>query len=110
MVSNKTAITPTELADYIISKFRNFEQNLKDLKQKLINNSTKRLERELQTLNQYKQILQILDPKNLLKRGYSITYLDDKIIKSASQLIKGDQITTLFADSKAVSLVNDIEN
>ncbi|MDD2489258.1 MAG: exodeoxyribonuclease VII large subunit, partial [Bacteroidales bacterium] len=110
MVSNKTAITPTELADYIISKFRNFEQNLKDLKQKLINNSTKRLERELQTLNQYKQILQILDPKNLLKRGYSITYLDDKIIKSATQLKKGDQITTLFADSKAVSLVNDIEN
>lgn len=110
MVSNKTAITPTELADYIISKFRNFEQNLKDLKQKLINNSTKRLERELQTLNQYKQILQILDPKNLLKRGYSITYLDDKIIKSASQLKKGDQITTLFADGKTVSLVNDIEN
>lgn len=109
MVSNKTAITPTDLADFIITQFRNFDESLKQFKQKLFNNATKRIERESQTLTQYKQILQILDPKNLLKRGYSISYLDDKIIKSTSQLEIGDQIITLFAEGKVISTVKDIE-
>jgi len=109
MVSNKTAITPTDLADFIISRFKAFDQTLQDLKQKLIMNANIRLEKENQVLQQYKQILQLLDPKNLLKRGYSITYLNDKIVKSYSELKEGDKITTLFQEGKAISIVEDIK-
>lgn len=109
MVSNKTAITPTDLADYIISSFRAFDQNLKDINQKIFNFANKRIERETQTLEHFQQILQILDPKNLLKRGYSITYIDNKLVKTISDIKKGDKIITLFEDGKTISTVEDIE-
>lgn len=109
MVSNKTAITPTDLADYIISSFRTFDQTLKDIKQKIFNSASKRIERENQTLNHFQQILEILDPKNLLKRGYSISYIDNKIVKTASDAEKGETLITLFADGKIISRVEDIE-
>lgn len=107
MVSNKTAITPTDLADYIISSFRAFDQSLKDFKQRLFNSSIKRIEREIQTLEHFEQIIRILDPKNLLKRGYSITYIDNKIIKTISQAKKGDKLITLFADGRIISNVEE---
>lgn len=109
MVSNTKAITPTDLADFIISRFRNFEQSLKDIKQNLFNIAIKRLEKESQTLTQYHQILKLLDPKNLLKRGYSITYINEKILKTSSQLKKGDKIVTLLAEGKTISTINEIE-
>ncbi len=109
MVSNKTAITPTELADLIIKRFVSFDQQLKDIKQNLFNIASRRIERETQTLTHYQQILQLLDPKNLLKRGYTISYLQDRIITSASELQKGDQLITLFSDGKVISTVNDKE-
>ncbi|MBP1644568.1 MAG: exodeoxyribonuclease large subunit [Bacteroidetes bacterium] len=109
MVSNKTAITPTELADFIIKRFVNFDQQLKEIKLNLFNIASRRIERETQTLANYQQVLKLLDPKNLLKRGYSISYLKDKIITSASELKKGDQLVTLFADGKIISTVTDKE-
>lgn len=109
MVSNKTAITPTELADIILKRFVSFDQQLKDIKLNLFNIASRRIERETQTLTHYQQILQLLDPKNLLKRGYTISYLQDRIITSASELQKGDQLITLFSDGKVISTVNDKE-
>ncbi len=109
MVSNTKAITPTDLADFIIFRFRNFEQSLKDIKQNLFNIAIRRLEKESQTLTQYHQILKLLDPKNLLKRGYSITYINEKILKTSSQLKKGDKIVTLLAEGKTISTINEIE-
>ncbi|MCK9162888.1 MAG: exodeoxyribonuclease VII large subunit [Bacteroidales bacterium] len=109
MVSNKTAITPTDLADYIISSFRVFDQSLKEINQKIINSAIKRIERETQTLTHFDKILQILDPKNLLKRGYSITYIDNKIIKTALEAEKGEKLITLFADGKIISRVEETE-
>ncbi len=109
MVSNKTAITPTELADFIIKRFVAFDQQLIDIKQNLFALATRRIENELQILNHYQKILQLLDPKNLLKRGYSISYLENKIVKSALELKKGDKLITLFADGKVISTVNEKE-
>lgn len=109
MVSNETAITPTELADFIIKRFVAFDQQLIDIKQNLFALATRRIENELQILNHYQKILQLLDPKNLLKRGYSISYLENKIVKSALELKKGDKLITLFADGKVISTVNEKE-
>jgi len=105
MVSNRNSITPTDLADFILSCFKSFDDNLNELKHKLFLNSTKRIEREEQILNQYNQVLKLLDPKNLLKRGYSISYLNDKIVKSSLELKEGDELITLFSDGKVKSIV-----
>ena len=47
----------------------------------------------------------ILSPQNTLRRGYSLTLKDGKAVTNASDLQKGAQITTLFADGEVKSIV-----
>ena len=49
--------------------------------------------------------LKILDPENVLKRGYTITSLSGKIIKKRVQLKKDDMIDTRFSDGSVSSKV-----
>ena len=42
--------------------------------------------------------LEILNPENVIKRGYTITYQNGVVIKSAQNLETGDVIETLFRD------------
>ena len=46
-----------------------------------------------------------IDPKSVLKRGYSITRSKGKIVKSAKKLRKGDIIENLFYDGKKDSKI-----
>ena len=47
--------------------------------------------------------LSMLDPGNVLRRGYTITSKNGKIIRSREQLSDGDEIDTLFIDGKVRS-------
>jgi exodeoxyribonuclease VII large subunit len=47
----------------------------------------------------------LLDPQNILKRGYSITRMDDKVIRDASELKKGDIIKTRLYKGEITSEV-----
>ncbi|MBR6520600.1 MAG: exodeoxyribonuclease VII large subunit [Paludibacteraceae bacterium] len=49
--------------------------------------------------------LQLLDPQQLLKKGYSFTTHNGKLVTSTTQLIPGDTITTTFADGTVDSVV-----
>jgi exodeoxyribonuclease VII large subunit len=49
--------------------------------------------------------LQLLNPLNVLQRGYTITSSDGKILKSADQIKEGDIIDTQFSDGIAESKV-----
>lgn len=44
-------------------------------------------------------VISALSPMNVLLRGYSITYKNDKIVKSADEIKSGDRITVRFTDS-----------
>ena len=43
------------------------------------------------------------DPVTILKRGYSLTRLNGRVVKGASELKKGDRLTTAFADGSVES-------
>ncbi|MBO4724093.1 MAG: exodeoxyribonuclease VII large subunit [Bacteroidaceae bacterium] len=43
------------------------------------------------------------DPVVILKRGYSLTRLNGRVVKGASDLKKGDRLTTVFADGSVES-------
>ncbi len=45
-------------------------------------------------LKQLEQAMTLLDPANVLKRGYSITYFKDKVIREPGEVLGGDIITT----------------
>lgn len=46
-----------------------------------------------------------LDPVNILKRGYSITRVDGKLLQSVQQVKDGDLITTILSDGTVNSTV-----
>jgi exodeoxyribonuclease VII large subunit len=53
----------------------------------------------------FENMLKILDPDNVLRRGYTITSKKGRIIKSGSELSKDDIIDTRFSDGSVRSKV-----
>ena len=52
---------------------------------------------------------QLLDPVNLLRRGYSITLVNGKVIRSVSMAEQGQKIETVLHDGNLESMVINIE-
>lgn len=50
-------------------------------------------------------VLNLINPLNILKRGFTITYFDGKIVKSSTILSSGDMIETQFSDGIAKSVI-----
>jgi exodeoxyribonuclease VII large subunit len=53
----------------------------------------------------HENTLAILNPENVLRRGYTITSLNGKIVKSIRQVAGDDVINTQFSDGKVTSKV-----
>jgi len=53
--------------------------------------------------------IRIMDPKNVLKRGYSITLKNGKALTSSENMEEGDQIETVLRAGKLISIVKSIK-
>ena len=67
--------------------------------------STRYLQSSSTGIETLKNNLGILSPDNVLKRGFSITSIDGRIVKSAGMLKNGDAIITQFSDGSIKSKV-----
>lgn len=176
MVAFRNAITPTELADFLLQRFHNFSLPLQKAQEKIVDRSRRMLQEEAlkfqnavryfksitgntltgnrnevkslgSSLSQHagfflrnkkdqvtliqndlhksfvnftamnradvaglEKSVSILDPVNVLRRGYSITLKNGKAINGTSDVKKGDEISTLTADGTIISTVKDTEN
>ena len=72
--------------------------------------SKKMIEIQISIMNNLKEKIDILDPKNTLKRGYSITRLNGKSVKSTNKLKKGDVLSTELYKGKIESGIIEIRN
>ncbi len=61
-------------------------------------------------LEQIENNIRLTDPVNILKRGFSITKHQGKIVSDASQLKLNDEIETVFAGSKLKSKITKKED
>ena len=59
-------------------------------------------------INLIEQKLKSLDPEILLKRGYSMTLSNGKVITNANQLKDGDVLTTKLSEGEVKSIVKKI--
>ncbi|MBT3384835.1 MAG: exodeoxyribonuclease VII large subunit [Prolixibacteraceae bacterium] len=66
------------------------------------------LEKERVHLNE--NTVRLLNPENVLKRGFTLTLKDGRIVKSAKQLKLNEEIETQFADGKVKSKITKKEN
>ena len=64
-----------------------------------------RMERERFRLQLLRQRCEAADPDLLLKRGYSMTFSQGRLVRKASELEKGEEITTRLAEGEVRSVV-----
>jgi exodeoxyribonuclease VII large subunit len=63
------------------------------------------LKEEENKLTNFEGKVRLMDPKSVLKRGYSLTYSGGHLIKSTKQLSDGDEIETQLSDGKVKSKI-----
>jgi len=85
--------------------FQTENQQLKRLSNTLQRETSDLLVKNHNTLNYLSSNLKLLSPEQILKRGYTLNLVNDKIIKSVSDLKTGDQLKTMFIDGYAESKV-----
>lgn len=69
---------------------------------KLVQQKLKEDKNSLDALDKH---LKLVSPENVLKKGYTLTKKDGKIVKQSAELKKGDEIITCFADGEKKSIV-----
>lgn len=149
MVAFRNAITPTDLADYLLQKFHNYavpvqraadsladrsrrllrdegirllqtakyfrastasmmvrqEQNLLHASRALRLHGAEKIRDDRQQLLHLEKAVSLLDPQNVLKRGYSITRLDGHLVTNIEKLKEGDTIQTTLTGGTFESTV-----
>ncbi len=151
MIAWENKITPTDVAYFVVDKFKEYEQRIEKASNKLIERSQnlmvfqqQRLEylagkivrlptgyimvekysmenrlarlqgaikgiilKDNVRLDSLESKVSLLNPYNILKRGYSITVLGGKRITSVKKIKHGDIITTRLVDGEFNSSVED---
>ncbi len=78
---------------------------LESLQMQLQNRAALRLAEGTRFIQLTEQFIKMASPDYVLKRGYSLSLKDGKIIKHATDLNPGDELVTRFADGDVKSIV-----
>ena len=79
---------------------------LKTMSDALANAAPKAIANQDKRLKALENIVEALSPQKTLKRGFSLTKVNGKTVKSVDQLADNDVITTYLADGEITSVVN----
>ncbi len=73
--------------------------------------TTRIILREQERIHYNNNAVRLLNPENVLKRGFTLTLKDGRIVKSVGKLHMDDEIQTHFTDGKVKSkIINKTEN
>lgn len=95
---------PNALIQFINGK----NTKLEELKSKLKHGLIIKISNEKSFLQLQTQYIEMVSPAFILKKGYTMTLKDGKIVKQAEGLKAGDEVVTRFMDGEVKSIINDI--
>ncbi|MFT7258213.1 MAG: exodeoxyribonuclease VII large subunit [Glaciecola sp.] len=84
------------------------KQQLQKVSDKLHSTQQRQLSDKRYQLQRIADILNSVSPLSVLSRGYSIAFKNDKVVRSVTQLTKGDVIETRINDGSVISKVQEI--
>lgn len=97
----------------LISSVRKYKEerdsHIKDLLSEIRNLASAGIRKSELLAESFREKLNILDPVNVLRRGYSITSFNGRIITNIEMVEKDDEIETLFSNGKVKSKVTGIK-
>lgn len=93
----------------IIDKLENNKIKLFQFKNNYILNNPENLYKDKKKeLTNIIEKLKLVNPLNILDRGYTLTYIDDSVITSSKKINKGSIIKTKFNDGYVLSKVEEV--
>jgi len=93
----------------IIDKLENNKIKLFQFKNNYILNNPENLYKDKKKeLTNIIEKLKLVNPLNILDRGYTLTYIDDSVITSSKKIKKGSIIKTKFNDGYVLSKVEEV--
>lgn len=87
-----------KLGSIMTYKLEREKSELNNLSKMISPNMLNRLDKEKIKLENIETKLNLLNPENILKKGYSLTLVEGKIVKSIKSVKKGSIIDTKFSD------------
>ncbi len=97
--------TPTETATFIIDHNMNFDQEIEALNQRFFRAADNCLDRAKNDLENYRQRVKNLSPASILKKGFAIVMMDDKIITDPGKIGENATTKTILKDEIIYSTV-----
>lgn len=94
------------LSDCVIRYIQTHQSQLDMISKELVFSVGGYIERHKHKLEMASQVIALTSPQNILKKGYSMTEYNGKVVTSASMLKGGDKITTCFFDGVVESVVD----
>ena len=94
----------------ISNRLKDARNNLDFYKDKIVVSMDKNLDNKKNNFTKYLNKLEVLNPLDTIKRGYSITKIDDKIVSSIKNIKKNDKLTIELVDGRVISTVDEIKN
>lgn len=80
------------------------EKEVQIFSQRLQNSINQYLLKQQNALRQAQTKIELLQPENILRRGYSITMKNGKPLRDADEVCKGDEITTKLFKGEIISI------
>lgn len=105
--SEKLTVLASRMESAAINAISRPTEYLDKIPELLKRASENRLTLEIQKLDSRKSLIDVLNPAATLKRGYSITRIDGKAIRSIQEIKPGNLITTTLPDGEITSTVKE---
>ena len=103
----KTEKLKFKLSSIAITNIKSKYNEILKLKSLLVSSVRKLIRNEEKRVDTLTNSLEILNPENVIKRGYTITYQNGKVVKSLQNLETGNIIETLLIDGLIKSKITE---
>ena len=106
-IENFFASVQVEMEQAIYDSLNDKKEELNELKEELVDSLKDIVDSQKDEVKQLETQLELLNPKNILSRGYSITFDESgKAITSSKKVKLSQEIRTILADGEIYSKVN----
>ena len=95
----------TQASFHLKGWYREQTNILSTIKNTLTKGIHQALKENINKLDSYNKHIELVSPENILKKGYSLTLKDGKLVKKADMVKQGDEITTMLSDGEIKSVI-----
>ena len=88
---------------------RRQQENLEGIKNKISNRIQEIITQSENKIERIKENINLLDPINIMKRGFSLTLINGKIVKSLQGVKIGEEMLTQLYQGKIKSSIKDVQ-